>query len=202
MQRKTALLTMEKRLQKMDRLSDRQLVNLLIANDEEAVEYVFFHRCEGMFEHIVNSVCPSLGGKEELINEFYLYLREDDWKRLRQFEFRSGFNTWLTIVAIRFFNAKKTTMQTKTVTLDPLLINKVENEADDYDIFHEMSRVELYEAIDRLSKPRERLALLGELTGKSAETIAKELGCTVAAVYNLTKKARKAVKKMMKGKDL
>ena len=64
-----------------------------------------------------------------------------------------------------------------------------------------MSRVELYEAIDRLKKPRERLALLGELTGKNVEVIAEELGCTVTAVYNLTKKARKAVKKMMKGKD-
>lgn len=192
---------MEKRLQKLDRLSDRQLVDLLLANDEDAVEYVFFHRCDGMFEHIVNSVYQSQGGKEELINEFYLHLREDDWKRLRQFEFRSGLNTWLAIVAIRFFKEKKSTMQTKTVVLDPLLINKAENEADDYDIFHEMSRVELYEAIDRLAKPRERLALLGELTGQSAEAIAKELGCTVTAVYNLTKKARKAVKKMMKGKD-
>lgn len=185
----------------MDSMSDRQLVDLLLANDEETVEYVFFHRCDGMFEHIANSIYQSQGGKEELINEFYLHLREDNWRRLRQFEFRSGLNTWLTIVAIRFFNAKKATMQTKMETLDPLIINKVENEVDDYDIIHEMSRVELYEAIERLAKPRERLALLGELMGKSAETIAKELGCTVAAVYNLTKNARKAVKKMMKGKD-
>ena len=185
----------------MERLSDRQLVDLLLANDAEAVEYVFFHRCDGMFEHIVNDVCQSQDGKEELINEFYLHLREDDWKRLRQFGFRSALNTWLTIVAIRFFNAKTSMMQTHTMALDPQLMHKAENEADDFDLFHEMSRVELYEAIDRLPKPRERLALLGELTGKSAETIAKELGCTVAAVYNLTKKAKNAVKMMMKGNE-
>ena len=64
-----------------------------------------------------------------------------------------------------------------------------------------MSRVELYEAIDKLPKSRERMALLGELAGKKAETIAEELGCTVAAVYNLTKKARKTLKKRMKGKE-
>lgn len=186
----------------MNRLSDRQLVDLLLANDEDAVEYVFFHRCDSMFEHIVNSVYQSQGKKEELVTEFYLYLRDNDWKRLRQFSFRSALDTWLTIVAIRYFNAKESSTQTKTEMLDPLLIkNKGEKSVDDYDIFHEMSRVELYEAIDRLKKPRERLALLGELTGKSVEVIAEELGCTVTAVYNLTKKARKAVKKMMKGKD-
>lgn len=92
-------------------------------------------------------------------------------------------------------------MQDQTVTLDPLLINKVENKIDDYDIFHEMSRIELYEAIDRLGKPRERLALLGELTGKSAETIAMEMGCTVSAVYKLIKKAKLAVAKIMKGNE-
>lgn len=193
---------MRERLRKLDRLSDHQLVDLLLANDEEAVEYVFFHRCDGMFEHIVNSVYQSQGKKEELVTEFYLYLRDNDWKRLRQFSFRSALDTWLTIVAIRYFNAKESSTQTKTEMLDPLLIkNRGEKRVDDYDIFHEMSRVELYEAIDRLKKPRERLALLGELTGKSAEVIAEELGCTVTAVYNLTKKARKAVKKMMKGKD-
>lgn len=45
----------------MNRLSDRQLVDLLLANDEDAVEYVFFHRCDSMFEHIVNSVYQSQG---------------------------------------------------------------------------------------------------------------------------------------------
>lgn len=190
----------DRRLSWYNRLSDRQLVEMLLANDEEAVEYVFFHRCEGMFQHIVNSILPN-GDKEELINEYYLYLREDDWKRLRQFEFRSGLNTWMTIVAIRFFNAKKSLAQTNDTVLNSLSIDKAEHLADDFDVYHEMSRVELYDAINRLSKPRERLALLGELMGKSAESIAEELGCSVAAVYNLTKKARKAVKKMMKGKD-
>ena len=70
---------------------------------------------------------------------------------------------------------------------------------DEYDLFEHLSRVELYEAIERLPKPRERFALLGELAGKKAETIAQELGCSVAAVYNLTKKAKTALRKRMKG---
>lgn len=185
----------------MDYLSDRQLVDLLLTNDEKVVEYVFFHRCDGMFAHIINDVFQSQVKKEELITDFYLFLSADNWRRLRQFEFRSELSTWLTVVAIRYFNQKKDEIQTNFGNLEESLMKEVRQIPDDFDLFDEMSRVELYEAIDKLPKSRERMAILGELAGKKAETIAEELGCTVAAVYNLTKKARKTLKKRMKGKE-
>ena len=181
-----------------DSLDDRELVRLLLENDQDAIEYVFFMRCNGMFAHIVHSIFQSNSSKEELVTDFYLFLRENNWDRLRKFEFKSGLNTWLTVIAVRFFQ-KKRISQTKLVAIDPqLIVETRKNEADDYDIIHEMSRLELYKAIDRLSKPRERYALLAELTGKRAEDIALEMGCTVAAVYNLTKKARLELKTIMK----
>lgn len=185
----------------MDYLSDRQLVDMLLTNDEKVVEYVFFHRCDGMFAHIINDVFQSQVKKEELITDFYLFLSADNWRRLRQFEFRSELSTWLTVVAIRYFNQKKDEIQTSLGNLEESLMKEVRQIPDDFDLFDEMSRVELYEAIDKLPKSRERMAILGELAGKKAETIAEELGCTVAAVYNLTKKARKTLKKRMKGKE-
>lgn len=192
----------DRRIAYFESLSDRQLVELLLANDPEAVEYVFFHRCNGMFAHIVHSVFQSQGKKEELISEFYLYLSENDWNRLRQFEFKSALNTWLTVIAIRFFR-KKRISQTKMVAVEPqLIVETQKNEVDDYDVFHEMSRLELYKAIDRLSKPRERYALLADLTGKSADEIAADMGCTVSAVYNLTKKARMELRTLLKDKEL
>jgi len=181
-----------------DSLDDRELVRLLLENDQDAIEYVFFMRCNGMFSHIVHSVFQSNSTKEELVTDFYLFLRKNDWETLRKFEFKSGLNTWMTVLAVRFFKKIKIS-QTKLVAIDPqLIVETQKNEADDYDIIHEMSRLELYKAIDRLSKPRERYALLAELTGKRAEDIAEEMGCTVAAVYNLTKKARLELKSIMK----
>lgn len=181
-----------------DSLDDRELVRLLLENDQDAIEYVFFMRCNGMFSHVVHSVFQSNSTKEELVTDFYLFLRKNDWETLRKFEFKSGLNTWLTVLAVRFFKKIKIS-QTKLVAIDPqLIVETQKNEADDYDIIHEMSRLELYKAIDRLSKPRERYALLAELTGKRAEDIAEEMGCTVAAVYNLTKKARLELKSIMK----
>lgn len=188
-----------KKWSKLDCLSDRQLVDLLLTNDEAVVNYVFFHRCDSIFSRVISDVFQSQVKKEELITDFYLFLHADDWRRLRQFEFRSELNTWLTVVAIRFFNQKKATLQTKTEDLNPPLIKMASQIPDDFDILDEMSKMELYEAIDNLPKPRERFALLGVLAGKETETIASELGCTVAAVYNLTKKAKLALKKMMKG---
>ena len=189
-----------KQWHKMDRLSDRQLVELLLANDKEAVEYVFFHRCDHVFSHVINSIFQSQVKKEELVTEFYLFMSADDWRRLRQFGFRSGLDTWLIVVAIRFFRQKKDAFWTKTESLDSSLIY-VEQIPDEFNHFDEMSKVELYKAIEKLPKPRERLALLGSLAGKSAEMIAEELGCTVAAVYNLVKKAKMTLKRKLKGKE-
>ena len=189
-----------KRWHNLDYLSDRQLVDMLLTNDEKVVEYVFFHRCDGMFAHIINDVFQSQVKKEELITDFYLFLSADNWRRLRQFEFRSELNTWLTVVAIRYFNQKKDEIQTNFGNLEESLMKEVCQIPDDFDIIDELSRVELYEAINQLPKHRERLALLGMLAGKKAETIAEELGITVMAVYNLTKKAKMALKKRMKGR--
>ena len=127
----------------MDRLSDRQLVDLLLANDEDAIEYVFFHRCNDMFAHVINGIFHEQVKKEELVTDFYLYLRTDDWRRLRQFEFRSELNTWLTVVAIRFFNEKKAEAQAGIVESNVPPLDAVGQIADEYDVLNEMSRVEL-----------------------------------------------------------
>ena len=184
-----------------DSLTDRTIVALLMANDPEAVDYVFFHRCNAMFEHIVHSVFNSQVTANELITEFYLYLSENGWERLKIYEFKSRLNTWLTVVSVRFFK-KRRFFQTKTVPTDPLLMAETrKSEVDDFNVLDELSRVELYQAIDRLSKPRERYALLCDLNGKSTEEIAADMGCTVSAVYNLTKRARMELKAMFNEKN-
>lgn len=189
----------ERRKAYFDSLTDRELVALLLANDQEAIEYVFFYRCDGMFAHIIHGVFLSQGKKEELVSELYLYLSQNDWERLRKFEFKASLFTWLTVLAVRFFK-KKQISQTKIIAIDPqLIVETRKSEPDDFDIVREMTRLELYKAIDKLSKPRERYALLADLSGKSTEAIAEDMGCTVSAVYNLTKKARMELKTMMKG---
>ena len=188
----------EKKIRYFDGLDDRALVALLLDNNEEAIDYLFFHRCNDMFSHIVHSVFQSQGKKEELVTEFYLYLRENDWKKLRNFEFRSGLNTWLTVVSVRYFK-KIQQNQTKNVAVEPQLFSEVlKDETDSYNIEDEMTRIELYKTIDKLSKPRERYALLAELAGKATDEIAADMNCSASAVYNLTKRARMELKKLLR----
>ena len=86
-----------------DSLTDKTLVGLLLDNDKEAVDYLFFHRCEGMFAHIVHSIFQHTVNKEELVTDFYLFVSNNEWEKLRKFEFRSNLNTYLTVLAVRYF---------------------------------------------------------------------------------------------------
>lgn len=189
------------RINYFDSLPDQELVALLLANDPETIEYVFFHRCNAMFAYIVDSVFHSQVNKKELISEFYLHVSKNNWEALRTFEFRSSLNTYLTRIAVRFF-LKKRASQTKLVVVEPQLIEEtLKNETDDFDVFKEMSRWELYKAIERLPNPRERYTMFAVLAGKSAKEIAEDLNCTVMAVYDLIKKAKKELKKLLKDKE-
>lgn len=191
-----------KRIDFFNSLPDQELVALLLTNNPEAIEYVFFHRCNGMFAHIIHSVLKMQVKKEELITEFYLFLRKDEWESLRQFKFKSSLNTYLTKIAVRYFK-KKRASQTKLVVVEPqLFVETLKDETDDFDLFKEISRLELYKAIERLSDPRKQYAILSVMRGMNAEEIAVELNCTVIAVYNLIKKAKMELKNLLKEREL
>ena len=192
----------KERIKYFDSLSDHELVDRLKADDKETIEYLFFHRCNGMFAHVIHSVFHDQGKKEELITEFYLFLRQNKWYCLREFKYKASLNTYLTTIAVRYFK-KKRASQAKLEVLDPLLIVETRgNDPDDFDMLREYSKLEIYKAINRLSKPRERVAILEKLAGKSASEIAKDLGCTVMAVYDLLKKAKEELKKLLKDKEI
>ena len=94
-------------------ISDRELVDRLLIGDEEIVRYLFFDKCTPMFNYILHRFCPCQLDKNELINELYLYLQSDNWYKLRQFDFRSKLTTWLTVVAVRFFQKNRHKAQRK-----------------------------------------------------------------------------------------
>ena len=192
----------KERIKYFDSLSDHELVDRLKADDKETIEYLLFHRCNGMFAHVIHSVFHDQGKNEELIAEFYLFLRQNKWYCLREFKFMASLNTYLTKIAVRYFK-KIHASQTKLVVVDPQLIVETRGkEPDDFDLLREYSKLELYKAINRLSKPRERYAILAKLAGKSAEETADEMGCTVMAVYDLLKKAKEELKKLLKDKEI
>lgn len=82
--------------------SDRELVDAVLADDRDVIDYLFYT--------VVSSVCLPIvrrfgipGGlsPEELSSEIYMLLSADDWAKLREFRFDASLKTWLWAVALR-----------------------------------------------------------------------------------------------------
>ena len=87
--------------------SDKEIVDGILRNDSKIIEYFFFNRCSPMFAFIISKIFNNRAEKDELVNELFLYLNQNDWYKIRQFDFKSKLTTWVSVVAVRFFIRKK-----------------------------------------------------------------------------------------------
>ena len=88
-------------------MTDQEIIQGLIARDNRVTEEFFFVRCRPLFLSIIRKVFNYEVEYDELVNELYLYLMEDDAKKLRDFEYRSSVYQWIKVLAIRFFIKKR-----------------------------------------------------------------------------------------------
>lgn len=88
-------------------LEDKYIVDRLIANDVNAIEDFFFNRCRAMLTYIGQYFCQSKESAENLIGEFYEYLAENDWHKLRIFKYSCSLNAYVTVIATRYFQNKR-----------------------------------------------------------------------------------------------
>ena len=88
-------------------MTDQQIIQALIARDERVTQQFFFGDCRSLFMSIMRHVFSYEVDYDEFVNEFYLYIMENDAYRLRQFQGRSSIYQWMKVVAIRYFIAKR-----------------------------------------------------------------------------------------------
>ncbi len=88
-------------------MTDQQLVSKLIYNDHRTIKEFFFVRCRPMLMYIGQYYCQTKYSAEELIGEFYEFLSKDDWHKLRIFKFTCSLNSYVTIIASRYFQHKR-----------------------------------------------------------------------------------------------
>lgn len=89
-------------------MTDKEIVDGIIMGKEEIIKYFFFTKCSRLFTYIILSIFGGKADKNELLNELFLYLAQDEWKKLKEFDFRSSLLTWISVVAVRFFTKKET----------------------------------------------------------------------------------------------
>ena len=88
-------------------MTDQEIIQGLIARDNRVTKEFFFDKCRPLFCSIMQKVFDYEVEYDEMVNELYVYLMENDAVKLRNFEYRSSVYQWLKILAIRFFINKR-----------------------------------------------------------------------------------------------
>ena len=167
-------------------MTDKEIIEGLIARDNRVTEEFFFDKCHPLFCSIMKKVFDYEVEYDEMVNELYLYLMEDDAIKLRNFEFRSSVYQWLKILAIRFFIKKRVRLIDGTSKETPYDERK-QIAASETDMTAESDLERLFE-----SMPNERYVYVIRrlvLEEQEPEQLAKELGVTTANLYNIKRRA-------------
>ncbi len=181
----------------LSRMTDSELIQLMISNDKTVIEFVFFEKCKFLFNYIIKEIFSNQIEKDELINELYLFLRQDNWQKVRNFQGRSKFTTWLSVIAVRFFLKKKASL-TESDTFYPI-IPELAATYPCRNTYEEMiSKMDLINAIHRLKSPRDRFVIFSmEIEGYGTDEVASQLNITKANLYNIRKRAFKRLSKLL-----
>lgn len=174
-------------------ISDSQLVEMLLNNEEKAVLYFFYEKYYSVFEYHVYKIFPYKQSVQELVHEFFLYLRHDDWRRLRSFNSeKSQLNTWVSVVSFRFFmNYKKYKIDSNGLIT---IYEKWDDNIQQYKTACEdQVRMDVWKAIESLKNDIERkVAQKLLLEDKEVTDVAEE--CNISIDYTYTVKSRAIAK--------
>lgn len=168
------------------RLTDNEIIDALIQKDEKVTHEFFFVWCKPLLYSLIRKVFNYEVDYDELVNELYVHLMEDDARRLRSFRGRSSVYQWLKCVAIRFFIEKRDRVIEDKAS-DPLY------ERDEpYYFPRELTdaQVDMIALLKRMHNDKYRFVLEQYyLRGAEFEEIADALGTTTANVYNIKRRA-------------
>ena len=167
-------------------MTDQEIVKGLIERDRYVTKDFFFVKCKPLFYSIMNIVFNYEVEYDEMVNELYLYLMEDDAIKLRNFEYRSSVYQWLKILATRFFIKKRTRMIDNT-SGEPPYDKQEYIAAPESDVTVEYDMERLFEAM-----PTKRYVYVIRrliLEDCEPEELAREMNITTANLYNIKRRS-------------
>ena len=157
-------------------MTDKEIVDLIIAGNEEAMLYLLYDRYENDLKFYAWRYYDSLAYLEDLINYLYIQFKgkNGDWQPLKSFQWKCKFRTWFCSVASHLFIEKRDELiglggKDGSKGTDggdkPLPEPKPEPE--------NQKLVMLMEAINRLENDDYRFILIKELEGYNHKEIAE-----------------------------
>lgn len=178
--------------------TDRQLVDGLLNNDIRLIEYFFNKKCSGLFGYILVNVFDGNINKQDLLQELFWYLAKNDWYKVRQFDFRSKLMTWVTVVAVRFFQKKRKELIENSGSA-PLNDKMWQEQSRAISIER---RMDLHNALAKMPNARYRKVIeVLDLQEVRSEILAEEMKVTVDNLYNIHRRALLQLRLVMGRKE-
>lgn len=180
--------------------SDRELVRAVTSGNQGAIVYLFYTKYSATFQYHIYRLFSRKVEVADLVDEFFLFLLEDDWKRLRSFDpEKASLSTWISTVSFRFFRDYKRSK---------IDLNGLVTISDQWETFRGdwMESVEaglamdIKAAIDEIKNDRDRkIAEKLLVEDKEYEAVAEEFGLSVDYVYTVKNRIIKQLRGSLKG---
>lgn len=84
--------------------NDEQMVAAVMAGNEGATRYLFYDHYTALLRKNYNIVVGNLPVQfDDLVQELFLFLCENDWEKLKKYNPSLDFVCWFSVVSFRFF---------------------------------------------------------------------------------------------------
>ena len=185
--------------QDFSKWSDRELVSAVTSGNQGAIVYMFYTKYSATFQYHIYRLFNCKIEVAGLVDEFFLFLLEDNWNRLRSFDpDKASLNTWISTVSFRFFRDYKRSK---------IDLNGLITISDQWETFRGdwMESVEaglamdIRAAIDGIKSERDRKIAEKFVEDKEYEAVAEEFGLTVDYVYTVKNRIVKQLRGSLKG---
>jgi len=180
--------------------SDRDLVSAVTSNNQNAIVYLFYTKYSSTFQYHIYKLFNGKVEVSDLVDEFFMFLLEDDWRRLRSFDpDKASLSTWISTVSFRFFRDYKRSK----IDMNGLITISDQWETFRGDWMESVEaglRMDINQAIDGIKSDRDReIARRLFIDDKEYEAVAEEFGLTVDYVYTIKNRIVKQLRTSLKG---
>jgi len=179
-------------------MTDTELIESVYDGNEEAVVYLFYKKYSSTFQYHIYNIFPYKVDVTELVDEFFLYLYQDNWRRLRTYDpSKAALSTWISMVSYRFF---------KNYKLSKIDFNGVVTISDKWETFRgdwvqsseAGAMMDIREAISEIKSERDRgVAQMLFIEDRPYEEVAARYEMSVDYVYTVKNRLIKQLKKKL-----
>lgn len=173
-------------------MTDQEIISSLIAHDPKVTAQFFFKDCRPLFISIIRRVFGNqIVDYDEIISELYVLLIENDARKLRTFKHESTLFQWLKTIAVRHcLDLKRRGKVIDNESQEPL-VNSGKNLSY---VESSQAKMDVESLLRQMNNQRYALVIhLLMIEEKSPEEVAKQLSITVANLYNIKRRAMKAL---------